>query len=386
MLKYCAVLSLCCRVGLSGDFITGQGARLVIGQTTFTSQNFGSSNTVFGSIGGLGYAPYSPGSSAGWLYAVDSNRLGLLPINNRVLMFPTDWSRSPRMSWSTAYAARFIGQATIVLGQPSVDNYPPPANRTQAGMNLPTAVASDGNVVAVADTANNRVLLWLSIPQTIGQNADVVLGQPDFVTLTEPIIVNASSMRAPQASGSGGKLYVADTQNNRILIWNSIPTKNNQPADLVLGQPNFTTVAQIDQTKIPPNASATTLLSPTGVSGDGTHLFVADLGYSRVMIWNSLPTKNTQPADVEIGQKDMVTSIIDDDTEQCASNGVDSSGNPTYPAICAQTMSLPRSVISDGNGGSRRRYRERPGAGVQHDPNAKRSARRCDSRRTGRVL
>jgi len=32
---------------------------------------------------------------------------------------------------------------------------------------------------------------------------------------------------------------VADTQNNRVLIWNSIPTQNNQPADLVLGQPNL---------------------------------------------------------------------------------------------------------------------------------------------------
>ncbi len=352
MLKYCAVLSLCAVVGLSGDFITGQGARLVIGQTTFTSQNFGSSNTVFGSIGGLGYAPYFPGSTTGWLYAADSNRLGLLPVNNRVLLFPTDSFPQPSDELiDNVRCPVCVGQATVVLGQPSVDNFEPPPNRTQSGMNLPTAVASDGNVVAVADTANNRVLLWLSIPQNIGQNADVVLGQPDFVTLTQPIVVTASSLRAPQGVWlKGGKLYVADTQNNRILIWNSIPTKNNQPADLVLGQPNFTSVAQVDQTKIPPGASATSMLSPTGVSTDGTHLFVADLGYSRVLIWNSIPTQNTQPADVEIGQQDMVTSILDDDTDLCASNGTDSSGNPTYPAICASTMSLPRSVISDGNG------------------------------------
>ena len=37
---------------------------------------------------------------------------------------------------------------------------------------------------------------------------------------------------------------MADTQNNRVLIWNTIPTKNNQPADLVLGAPNFTTVPE----------------------------------------------------------------------------------------------------------------------------------------------
>ncbi len=352
MLKYCAVLSLCAAVGLSGDFITAQGARLVIGQTTFTSQNFGSSNTVFGSAGGLGYAPYSPGSPYGWLYVVDSNRLGLLPINNRVLMFPTDSLPQPADELADNVRCPVCtGQATLALGQPAINNFQPPPNRTQAGMNLPTAVASDGNVVAVADTANNRVLLWLSIPQNIGQNANVVLGQPDFVTLTEPIVVNASSMRAPQGVWlQGGKLFVADTQNNRVLVWNSIPTKNNQPADLVLGQPNFTTVAQVDQTKIPPGASATTMLSPTGVSTDGTHLYVADLGYSRVLIWNSIPAQNTQPADVAIGQKDLVTSILDDTPDLCASNGTDSSGNPTYPSLCAATMSLPRSVVPDGNG------------------------------------
>ena len=37
---------------------------------------------------------------------------------------------------------------------------------------------------------------------------------------------------------------VADTDNNRVLIWNSIPTTNGANADLVLGQDNFTTVRQ----------------------------------------------------------------------------------------------------------------------------------------------
>ena len=247
-----------------------------------------------------------------------------------------------------------IGQATIVLGQPTVNIFPPPPNRTQNGMNLPTAVASDGTVVAVADTANNRVLLWLSVPQNIGQNADVVLGQPDFVTLTQPVVVNASSLRAPQGVWlAGGKLYVADTQNNRILIWNSIPTKNNQPADLVLGQPNFTSVAQIESR--PEDSARVSAIHdaefPTGVSTDATHhLYVADLGYSRVLIWNSIPTQNTQPADVEIGQLNMANAILDDTPDLCASNGTDSSGNPTYPNLCAATMSLPRSVVSDANG------------------------------------
>ncbi len=344
MLKYCAFLSLCACAALGGDFLTGQGARLVIGQTTFTSQNYGNSNTVFGSAGGLA-------AGGGYLFLADANRLGMQPINNRVLMFPLNSFPQPTDELAdTTLCPVCLGQATLVIGQTDIQAASPA--RTSQGMNLPLGVATDGNVVAVADTGNNRVLLWLSIPQYIGQPADVVLGQPDFTTLTEPVVVNASSVRAPQGVWvQNGKLFVADTQNNRILIWNTIPTRNNQPADIVLGQPNFTTVPQFDQTKLPVGVvTPRTMLSPTGVSSDGTHLFVADLGFNRVLIWNSIPTSNFQPADVEIGQRDMVTAVSNDNTNLCQSNGIDSSGNPTYPPICASTLSFPRFVIPDNQG------------------------------------
>ena len=41
------------------------------------------------------------------------------------------------------------------------------------------------------------------------------------------------------ATVSGGRLYVADKSNNRVLVWNSFPTVDFQPADHVLGQPDF---------------------------------------------------------------------------------------------------------------------------------------------------
>ncbi len=116
-------------------------------------------------------------------------------------------------------------------------------------MRAPTAVASDGQILAVADTSNNRILIWNSIPTINGQPADIVLGQPDFNTVA-PVIATASSVRAPQGVWvQNGRLFVADTQNNRILIWNSIPTHNNQAANVVLGQPNFTTVIPINQSR-----------------------------------------------------------------------------------------------------------------------------------------
>ena len=35
-------------------------------------------------------------------------------------------------------------------------------------------------------------------------------------------------------------IAVADTDNNRVLIWSTIPTSNGVPADVVVGQPDFT--------------------------------------------------------------------------------------------------------------------------------------------------
>jgi hypothetical protein len=347
MLKYCAVFSLCAGLGLAGSFITGQGARVVIGQTTFTSQYPGASSTNFGSAGGLAFAGDT-------LYVADANRLGLLPINNRVLMFQQILENMPSITAPIApYIGRcpvcWLGPASMELGEPDFVTVDP--GRSQSALNLPLGVASDGVHVAIADTANNRVLLWNEIPTVPGQNADVVLGQADFVSIvsTNPLPVTASSMRAPQGVWfQNGKFFVADTQNNRVLIWNTIPTQNNQAADLVLGVPNFTTVPNFDQTKNAVSTTAQTMLTPTSVSSDGIHLFVSDLGFSRVLIWNSIPTTNDQAADVEVGQKDMLTGIADDTTELCASNGTDSNGNPTYPNACGFTLNFPRFALSDG--------------------------------------
>ncbi len=354
-------------MALSADFITGQAARLVIGQTTFTAQNSGgatgsgpASDTVFGAMGGLAYANNT-------LFVTDANRVGLQPINNRVLMFTNLSSSLPQPTAALQDFTRCpvcVGQANVVLGQSDFTGTA--SARTQTGMNLPLGVASDGTILAVADTANNRVLIWNSIPNANGRPADIVLGQADFTSLG-PVVVNASSMRAPQGVWiQNGKFFVADTQNNRVLIWNSIPTKNNQPADIVLGQPDFTTVPTIDQTKSSLQAAANVMLTPVAVTSDGKRLFVTDLGFSRVLIWNSIPTQTNQPADLEVGQVDLVTSIPNnafsgiaatdssDTTNKetpvmCTTQvGTDAAGNPTYPDRCAATLNFPRFALSDG--------------------------------------
>ena len=117
----------------------------------------------------------------------------------------------------------------------------------------------------------------------------------------------ARAFKGPQGVWiQAGKLFVADTGNDRVLIWNSIPTSNFQPANVVLGQPNFTTFGQPDLTKTTLEATATSLLTPVSVTSDGQRLYVTDLGNSRVLIWNTIPTRNQEPADVVLGQATMI--------------------------------------------------------------------------------
>ncbi len=353
----------------------------MLGQVNFTIGNYGTTSSLLGSPAGLAFAN-------GVLWVADSNRLGGTPDNNRVLRFsdtatypsPTE---DPTISGSTCGVCR--GQASLVLGQPDFVSSNPNSNAT--GMRNPTGIATaelNGNtVVAVSDTDNNRVLIWLSYPRANGQPADVVIGQPDFVHVGTSSPPNAKSLRGPEGLwiDGNGKLYVADTEDNRVLIYNQIPAKNYAAADVVIGAPNFTTPVQLDLTKNNTVALPTNMQTPTSVTTDGTRMYVSDLAQNRVLIWNTIPTTNGASADVALGQINLTTGISNNSYTvaanvtldcdgvpesgvtpiMCQSNAayaasigqtgttaVDSDGNTLYPVRCAATMSLPRYAFSDG--------------------------------------
>jgi uncharacterized protein (TIGR03437 family) len=261
-----------------------------------------------------------------------------------------------------------VGQASVVLGQPDFVTTTVNDTPTQNSLRNPQGVASDGVHLVVADTDDNRILIWNTIPTTNNQNADVVVGQPNFTTNALPgNTPNASSMRGPEGVWiQNGKLFVADTQNNRVLIFNHIPTTNGVAADVVLGAPNFTTYVNPDITQQQTGATASTMLAPVSVTSDGTRLFVTDLGFNRVLIFNSIPTANGAPADVALGQPDLVSSVANNaftgsaatsstDTAEketpvlcTVSNGIDLYNNPTYPYLCSTTMSFPRYALNAG--------------------------------------
>lgn len=357
MMKYLALLCAAAGIARSADFATGQAARLVIGQTTFTAQENGASDRLLGAASGLALANDT-------LFVVDSNRVGSSPQNNRVLIFPnlstnlpTPTSELPKDSEVRCQVC--TGLASVAIGQP--DFTKTDIALSQAGFRQPTSVASDGKIMAVADTDNNRILIWNSVPFLTGTPADLVVGQNDFKTAVANLgtgnTPNNKGLRGPQGVWlQNGKLYVADTQNHRVLIWNRIPTSNGQAADVVLGQPNFNTFVEPDLTKAVVDARANNMLNPVSVTSDGTRLYVTDLGHNRVLIWNTIPTQNQAPADVVVGQPNFgdggITNVaVANNTPLlCASNGVDitDSTKLTYPVRCAATLDFPRFAISDG--------------------------------------
>jgi uncharacterized protein (TIGR03437 family) len=344
------------------DFVNGQAARAVIGQTAFTNADPDSSGMVIGGANGIAYA-------ANTLFVADSNVMGAGPVNNRVLLFQNLSSQLPATTAELPYLTGCpvcVGTASVVLGQPDFITNTINFAASQNDLRLPSAVASDGVHLAVADTYHNRVLIWNHLPNYNNAPADVVVGQPNFTAWTTTVSPTASSMRGPEGVWiQNGRLFVADTQNNRVLIWNSIPTTNGKAADVVVGAPSFTFYDAAAGQNQSTSATATNMLDPVSVTSDGSHIFVADLGYNRVLIYNSIPTSNGVAADYEIGQPDMVSSIADNGFSGTAatsttttdvevpvlcttSNGTDYNSAKTYPGVCSTTLSYPRFALSDG--------------------------------------
>lgn len=105
------------------------------------------------------------------------------------------------------------------------------------------ATDASGNLW-VADASNNRVLFFANpSSKANGAPADKVLGQPDFESSDSSDPPTAASFTSPYyvAVAPDGVLWVSDYQNYRILGFVNPAAKpaTGATADLVLGQPNF---------------------------------------------------------------------------------------------------------------------------------------------------
>ena len=95
----------------------------------------------------------------------------------------------------------------------------------------------------VCDTGHHRLMVWNDLPRADGAPADFQIGQQDFAHegRNGKGEVGATTLNVPTGIAvCGDVLAVADAWNHRVLLWHGLPTRANQPADVVLGQADFT--------------------------------------------------------------------------------------------------------------------------------------------------
>ena len=154
---------------------------------------------------------------------------------------------------------------------------------------LQIGVSTDGTRVLVSDYNNSRVLVWSTFPTASGAAASVVLGQSSFSGHSAGS-ASSNTLKYPgSATTDGTHVIVQDSGNNRVLIWNTIPTTPGIAANIVLGQPNFTATGS--------GHSATNMYTncdgygePGYIDVHGGHIYLNDTCNNRIVIWNTIPT------------------------------------------------------------------------------------------------
>lgn len=273
-----------------------QAADVVIGQADFATRTAGRGDAGFQLPSAIGLAP-----TGGPLFVGEI-------LGDRVLGYDV----APTSNGTPA---------DLVLGQ--VDFVPNRTNQetSDSTLNRVEGLATDGSRLVVTEAYTSRVVIWNEVPSTSNQKPDVVVPTADFETRATG--TSRSLLNGPRGVAlAGDRLIVVDGLNNRVLIWNSVPTTNGTLPDVVLGQIDF------DSAEF--GTSASHLNTPSGVWSDGVRLVVADSGNDRVLVWESIPTENGTPADYVVGAP-----------------GFDPPADPS--PVSARSLDDPHGVTSDGD-------------------------------------
>jgi len=123
----------------------------------------------------------------------------------------------------------------LVLGQPDghrggEDRGGPVGPRS---FRWPHAISGTAGAVFVVDAGNHRRVLDWSPSPTGDRDAGLVLGQPDFTSAWELLHIRQgpSRLRFPYSVTFGGDLLaVSDTANNRVLLWCGVPEGAGRPS------------------------------------------------------------------------------------------------------------------------------------------------------------
>jgi sugar lactone lactonase YvrE len=238
-------------------------ANILLGQERFVQNGLNQSSVA---RGGIVRGPRGLGGDGREVFLADTE-------NHRVLRFAAPWT-------PTSAPAAVYGQPDDALALPNRGDAPGPD--TLSG---PRGVFVTAENVYIADTQNHRVLVF----DRTSTRAIRVLGQRDFteVRANRGGSPGASTLHSPEAVlVVDRRLYVADAGNHRVLLWNTLPTRDGQPADAALGQPDLASNAANRGASTP---TARSLLFPVALWPSAAGVYVADSGNNRVLRFEQAP-------------------------------------------------------------------------------------------------
>jgi sugar lactone lactonase YvrE len=232
----------------------------------------------------------------------DPTGIAVDPVSGKVFVSIAGQHRILRFASSAAVANG--ANAEAVIGQ--TDYTSATSGISAATLHRPQGIDVDSaGRLWVADYQNFRVLMFedaANLPE-FGATADLVLGQPDFDTRTAG--TNQITMRGPFGvhADAAGRLWVADFLNHRVLRFDAAATLGDgAPATAVLGQPDFDTGTE-GTNNLAMYGPAAVLLDPAG------RLWVAEVANHRVLRFDAATTlANGSPANGVLGQTDFVTN------------------------------------------------------------------------------
>lgn len=265
-----------------------ESASTVYGQTSFANRG----------------APAQPSNTslAGPIgLAVDNSRnlYVAVPADNRVMIFPSDAANGTAAKDS-------LGQPDFSSNIANATSTPLASSRSLSGI-TDVKVDPDGKVYA-ADSGNNRVVMFARGEKS----ASRLWGQADYsangINQIKPTSINAPYKMAIDYSQAPYVLYVSDTNNHRVLVWRDAARfRNGDPADLVIGQPDFGTAIPNIDSRSQTKPTTVSLSGPRGLALDmAGNLWVADSNNNRVLRYPR-PVDQTGriTPDIVLGQPDF---------------------------------------------------------------------------------
>lgn len=292
----------------SALFTLNQEASFAVGQANLTDTGYGTSASAYYRLWG------NPLIADGKLYVPDYR-------NNRVMGY---------LSVPTESGV----DADFVLGQEDFESSSDGWDANQ--LESPAGLATDGTHLFVA--TGSGVVMYDSLPSETGASASVFLGLTEFGTESDYECI-ASEMNYPEGLFiTHNKLFVADTYNHRVLVWNAVPTTWSVAPDYVLGQPDTETCEDYD------DPTSLIMNEPHGIWSDGTRLVIADSGFDRVLIWNDISGFASQ---ADITAPDLVLGQADFESDVDVYYALDENGDETSEGF-GPGMGYPEAVVSDG--------------------------------------